>query len=945
MNKTLKDAILNGFYDDNYPGHELLGPQLLANNSDNKIWSTLRDELLKCKSFTWAVAFITQDMLVPFKVVMADLAKKNVTGTIITGDYLGFNNPRVFDELKKISNLKIKIASEAGFHAKGYLFEHEDYQTVIIGSANFTRSALISNYEWSLKISSNKEAALTKQFSDQIKGLEENSFDLTDEWLKNYRKNWVKPVNNHSEKNIISEKIKPNQMQQDALKNLQGLLAEKQTKGLIVSATGTGKTYLGAFAVKAYKPKRFLYVVHRRQIAEKSLQSFYQVIGGKQSDYGILSGNKHDVNKKYLFATVQTLSQDKILEQLPADYFDYILIDEAHRAAAPSYQKILCHFKPKFLLGMTATPERMDEQDVYKIFDYNLAYEIRLRDALEEKILTPFHYVGIQDYEENGEIIDDTTDLRYLTADKRVQYILKELNYYGYSGDRPRGLIFCSRQDEARELAEKLTATSHPAVALTNEDSEDKRGKTVTELEAGKIEYIVTVDLFNEGVDIPSLNQIVMLRNTQSSIVFIQQLGRGLRKYPNKQFVTVLDFIGNYKNNYLIPIALNNDTSRDKDRVRREIQIPDFVGLSTINFSQIASERILHSLDQVKLDSMRELRISYKELKQKLGRVPLLLDFYNYGSTSPLVFAKNHALAHYGDFLQKMGESVELTKKQSQILSFVTKELLSGKRVHELLLLKMLLNSDNRKISFDEYIEQLNKHHAYVDKDVLNSVDDILTLSFFDVKSGKTTKKEQYGGSSLINHDLLTYEFSPVMRNCLKNTAFKKLLMDVLETGLLLNQDYQNDQQFTIYKQYDRKDVCRLLNWPLDVSAPMYGYRVGENVTPIFITYKKDSEEKRNAVYDNQLSDGRSLRWYTRAPRHLSSDEVQRLLKPDMKLQLFVKRSDAVGKEFFYLGEGKVLQDTVKEEKIGPKKKSAVGMNLLLKRPLAPSMYKILFDN
>lgn len=944
MNKTLKDAILNGFYNENYPGHELLGPQLLANNSDNKIWSTLRDELLTCQSFTWAVAFITQDMLVPFKVVMADLAKKNVTGTIITGDYLGFNNPRVFDELRKIPNLKIKIANEAGFHAKGYLFEYDGFQTIVIGSANFTRSALISNYEWSLKISSNKEAALTKQIAGQINDLQENSTNLTDEWLNQYRENWVQPVSLHINKNKSASPIKPNKMQQAALKNLQGLINENQTKGLVVSATGTGKTYLGAFAVKAYRPKRFLYVVHRRQIAEKSLQSFYRVIGGERSDYGILSGNMHDLNKKYLFATVQTLSQDKILQQLSQNYFDYILIDEAHRAAAPSYQKILQHFKPKFLLGMTATPERMDEQNVYQIFDYNLAYEIRLRDALEEKMLTPFHYVGIQDYEENGEVIDDTTNLRYLTADKRVKYILQELNYYGYSGERPRGLVFCSRQEEARELAKKFTATSHPAVALTNEDSEAKRKKTVAELEDGKIEYIVTVDLFNEGVDIPSLNQIVMLRNTQSSIVFIQQLGRGLRKYPHKQFVTVLDFIGNYKNNYLIPIALNNDTSRDKDRVRREIQIPDFVGLSTINFSQIASERILHSLDQIKLDSMRELRVSYKELKQKLGRVPLLIDFYNYGSTSPLVFAQNHALKHYGSFLQKMGESVELTEKQSQILSFATKELLNGKRIHELLLLKILLDSNGEKVNSDDYIKKLKMHEAYVDKQVLDSVDDILNLSFFDVKSGKTTKKEQYGDNSLIDHDLLMYEFSQAMKECLKHGDFKKLFADVVQTGILLNHDYQNSQQFTLYKQYDRKDVCRLLNWPLDVSAPMYGYRVGDDVTPIFITYKKDSDEKRNAVYNNQLSDGRSLRWYTRAPRHLDSDEVKRLLKPNMKLQIFVKRNDAAGKEFFYLGEGKVLLDTVKEEKIGPKKKSTVGMDLLLKNPLAPSMYKILFN-
>lgn len=219
--------------------------------------------------------------------------------------------------------------------------------------------------------------------------------------------------------------------------------------------------------------------MHREQIAKKSLASFYHVIGGKKQDYGLLSGNKHDKNKKYLFATIQTLSQPDMLKSFDPNEFDYILIDEAHRAAAPSYQKILQYFKPQFLLGMTATPERTDEQNVYQIFDYNLAYDIRLRDALEDKMLTPFHYVGVQDYELNGQSIDETTDLRYLVSEDRVNYVLKEIDYYGYCGDQAKGLVFCSRKEEARELADLFSEKDHPAVALTNEDSERDRKSVV----------------------------------------------------------------------------------------------------------------------------------------------------------------------------------------------------------------------------------------------------------------------------------------------------------------------------------------------------------------------------------------------------------------------------------------------------------------------------------
>lgn len=938
----MRDAILNGFVDQNYLGSEELGPKILANNQQERIWQTLRQELYSCKSFIWAVAFITQDMLVPFKVIMADLAKNGISGTIITGDYLGFNNPRVFTELQKIPNLEVRIANKAGFHTKGYLFDHENYQTVIIGSANFTRSALLANYEWALKVSSKKQADLTAQLVDKIADLKQDSFVLNSAWLTDYRKNWVKPERVATDRH--QTKILPNKMQKAALKQIEALVASGEKRGLVVSATGTGKTYLGAFAVKKYQPRRFLYIVHREQIAKKSLESFYRVIGGPRSDYGLLTGNRHNLQAKYLFATVQTISQPEMLANFNSDEFDYILIDEAHRAAAPSYQRLLHYFKPNFWLGMTATPERMDEQNVYQIFDYNLAYEIRLRDALEEKMLAPFHYVGVQDYEADGVVIDETTDLRYLASTSRVDYVLKELDYYGYCGTKAKGLVFCSRQDEARELARLFSQKGHPAVALTNEDNEKRRNEVVASLVKGEIEYIVAVDLFNEGIDIPALNQIVMLRNTQSSIVFIQQLGRGLRKYPGKDFTVVLDFIGNYKNNYMIPLALNQDTSRSKDQAKRETRLPSFIDVSTINFSKIASEKILASLDSVKLDGMRELRQSYHDLKNELGRVPLLFDFYQYGSVAPIVFAQNHGLASYADFLGKMGEDVNLSKYENEVLSFVTKELLNGKRIHELLLLEMLLEQDI--VKQEDYLAQLKRHHAYVNDELLASVDAILSLDFFDIKQGKTTKKAQYGKLPLVERsNLFDYQLNGSLRSALDQHDFKKLFVDAIKTGLALNQEYDNQSQFTLYQQYDRKDACRLLNWPKDVSAPMYGYRVVEQDTPIFITYHKDDHEKRNALYRNTLADGRSLRWYTRVPRHLDSDEVQRLLNTrGMNLHIFVKRSDADGKQFFYLGKAKIQADSVREELLGVKKKPAVGMNLMLKHPLSESMHELLFE-
>ena len=750
MDNVLKEAILNGLYDkDKNNGNEFLSPQLVSNDKENKIWFTLRQELLSATSFTWAVAFISENMLVPFKLVMSELAKKGISGTLITGTYLGFNSPKVFKELMKIPNLKVRLSEEAGFHAKGYIFNHEDYQTILIGSANFTRSALLKNCEWGLKVTSHENGHLVQEVNNQIQIALTTSISLTNSWIREYEKNWqpVKKTAMHLVNNQ-KEDILPNKMQKAALNNLTALVNEDAKRALVVSATGTGKTYLGAFAVREYQPKKFLYLVHREQIAKKSLESFYKIIGGSREDYGLLTGNKHDFNKKYLFGTIQTLSQDKVLAELDPKEFDYILIDEAHRVAAPTYQKILEHFTPKFLLGMTATPERMDKQNIYEVFDYHLAYEIRLKDALNEQMLTPFHYVGVEDYTVGDEVITETSKLKDLVAEKRVDYVLKQLDYYGYCGKKAKGLVFCSRQEEARKLAELFTQARHPAQALTNEDSQKKRIEVTKKLENGELEYILTVDLFNEGIDIPSLNQIVMLRNTQSSIIFIQQLGRGLRKFPGKDYVTVIDFLGNYKNNYLIPIALNGDKSRDKDQVVRESKLPQVIDVSTINFTEVASQRILDSLEKIKLDSMRELKKSYEDLKAKLGRAPLLYDFYQYGTTAPTVFAKNHLLAHYGDFLKKMGENVELTDYQSSVLSFVTKELLFGKRPHELLLLESCLIKE--KVSEASYLQLLKGKNCYVNDAVLDSIEKVLSLEFFDVKQGKTTKKEQYGNIPLI---------------------------------------------------------------------------------------------------------------------------------------------------------------------------------------------------
>ena len=932
MSEELKAAVLAGLYDqDKYLVDESYGPKMIVNQNKETVWEYLQQELLSCTSFVLAPAFITTDMLVPLKAICVQLAKKGVTGTIVTSDYLGFNSPEMFKELLKLPNVKTQIVAQGAFHAKGYFFWHDGYQTAYIGSSNFTRNALLKNCEFNLRLSSADNAAFTQQIQQILTQIMHQAQPLEPAWITDYEKNYLAP-NAATRLAPTTHEIKPNQMQQVALKELHELRKNKTTKGLIVSATGTGKTYLGAFDVKAYRPKRFLYLVHRRQILEKAKQSFQKVLG--PGSYGIYSGQSRDDNAKYLFATIQTMAKDEVLAQFAKDEFDYILFDEAHHIGAKSYQKIMAHFEPKFCLGMTATPERMDDFNVYQAFDYNLAYEINLSDALQAGMLCPFDYVGVTDYEYEGQMIDEKAPLQALVAPKRVAHILKQLAYYG--GKSSGGLVFCSRQAEAKELAKSFTKAGYPSLALTNETSITQRKKAVAALEKGEIKYLISVDIFNEGIDIPCVDQIILLRNTQSSIVFTQQLGRGLRLYPHKKSTLILDFIGNYKNNYLIPQVLTADRSLNKDRLLTDLKQQVVYELSTINFEEIAYERILAGIQKTKLDALKHLREAYQELKQKLGRMPKLLDFMRFSQIDPLIFTQNSQLASYADFVEKVERKKLFTSYEHQVISFLEKELLNGMRRHELLLLQQLVKHGS--ISREKYCELLLENDCYVDQAVLTSMENILTLSFFAVKAGKKLRSEAYGKQPLIlvGDD---YQLAPQLADCLSAPDFKAYVTDILETGLLLAQNYAPTKRFTLYQKYTRKDVCRLLDFDKDISAPLYGYRVVGEVCPIFITYQKASTRHG---YQNVLTDNTAIRWYTRSPRTLASQEVKALLaknsagQAQVSLPLFIKPSDAFGAEFYYVGQAKIAPDSVKEEQLaaGKKVKKVVGMDLIFEQPL-----------
>lgn len=609
MTNLLEDfnqSLHKGFIDRTIPHKGNFMPKLLVNNKEENVLSTIIDELHKCKSFTISVAFITESGLASLKSYLYDLNEKGIKGKIITSNYLGFNTPNMYKELLKLKNVEVRLTDVNGFHAKGYMFDHIDYSSIIIGSSNLTSNALKINYEHNILFSTQQSGDLIYNIKSQFDELWATSVPLSHEWIEAYEntfeyqtfKNTVRVAETQSLVETQTKdlnKIEPNLIQREALKSLTSLRKSAKDKALIISATGTGKTILSALDVRNYDPKKFLFVVHNEGILNRAIDEFKKVLSqSNDADFGLLTGKNKDINAKYLFATIQTLSNENIYDQFEKDHFDYIVFDEAHRSAAATYQKVFNYFKPNFLLGMTATPERTDSLNIFEMFDYNIAYEIRLQKALESEVLCPFHYFGVTDYVHNGEKIDEVSNLSDLTSNERVEHVLEKTNYYGYSGDELKGLIFVSRKEEAYDLAENLSLRGVPSIALTGEDNPQKREEVIQQLKSGEINYIITVNLFNEGIDIPSVNQIVMLRETESSIIFIQQLGRGLRKSSNKEYVTIIDFIGNYNKNYLIPIALSGDQSQNKDNYRKFLTNNSALnGVSTINFEEIAKEENL----------------------------------------------------------------------------------------------------------------------------------------------------------------------------------------------------------------------------------------------------------------------------------------------------------------------------------------------------------------
>lgn len=953
----IKKAVQHGFIDQRIDAHDEHLPKLLTNQKQETILNHLQFELNTALSFTFAVAFITEGGLMTLKTQLADLAERGIRGRIITSNYLNFNTPKSFYELMKLSNVDVRIINADGFHTKAFSLEQAGYQSIIIGSANLTDAALQKNFEWSLRVTSTTEGEVTHQVADQLDDMWQQAQPLSTEWIEAYAQRYVPTLHNIATADTLNEPtakysvITPNKMQALALAGIENKRKIGAKRALVISATGTGKTYLGAFDVQTYQPEHFLFIVHREQILRKSMESFQNVIGGSDDDFGILSGNSHQGDRKYVFATIQTLSRDNYLQQYARDHFDYIMIDETHKAAASSYLKVMDYFTPKFMLGLTATPNRTDDLNVYELFDYNIAYEITLNDALDENMLAPFHYVGVTDYEQNGVVTDDLTQLKYLVAEERVDYVVDKTEYYGYSGEHLQGLIFVSGVEEGKELAAKLTTRGFPSVFLGGEDSIDVREQAISKLANHELVYLITRDIFNEGIDIPAVNQVIMLRGTQSSIIFLQQLGRGLRKVQGKEYVTVIDFIGNYQNNYMIPIAFDQQHSKNKDTIRKDVIAPSISGVSTINFEAVAQKRIIESLNNAKLNAVQEFKKSYVELKNKIGRTPMLMDIYQLGSIDVVdILARWDSLPF---FLEKMEANyvVSLSEYQKQKLAFLSKTLITNKRVHELLVIKALIANEQHSLTDTAVHELFDKNEIYQDELTVTSVKRALDFTYFYEKSNDV---KRYGQPGVIDIKVDEFTLATEFIEALADDAFSELVSDAIMTGLIrIDANYNQAEQFSRYERYTRRDALKLLNWPKDqpmLNVGGYVLNKATEILPIFVTLDKAEGLSSVVAYEDGFINRRLMRWYSKTNRTLSSateKQIDEARQNGLRIELFVKKSDDEGDDFYYIGQVMPLPGRSANENVPDKDgnlKKVVRYELELAHEVPFGLYRVITE-
>lgn len=883
--------------------------QFLTNFSDQTFLDKIRDSLRRCRAFYFSVSFIKRAGLVLLiKDIEAALAR-GCTGRIITSTYQNFTDIeslRVFHALMNgHSNFQCHIDydsfldkdySTRGYHTKGYLFEFTSACELIIGSSNITRYALLKNIEWDLVVSGNETDTAYSQAKQDFDSLWCQTHNLSDDIIQQYTSKLHFAIERWDmDYDFTARNVKPNFMQRKALKELNRYRATGTARALVIAASGSGKTYLAAFDALNFDPRRLLYIVHEGSILKKSFSTFQDVFGNQVS-YGIYSGESKELDADFVFATNLTMSRN--LELFHKEAFDYIIIDECHHATAETYKKIMAYFEPEFLLGLTATPERMDNQDVLELFDQNIPYELRLRDAIINDLVVPFKYYGIRDQQVDYGLSkqDERRLIAQIAQEDHANFICEQIE-----GHRPAGklkaLAFCSTIAHARIMSEVMSDQYRTAY-LTGRNTIGERIRAYNDLQSDHagLEILFTVDILNEGVDIPGVNMVLFLRPTESSTVFIQQLGRGLRKYPNKPYVTILDFIGNhYKRSVQIAFALSSlaENFVIEKRLMMSLVKNDFSALGLhpygveIHIDEISKEEILSHIEQENFNRLVYLKKDYQNFKEYIHSElwPTHMDYLNNDCAPDILRFINTRIGNrknqsYYNFLDGIGEE-NLPSFSDPQITFINE--LSGMlplvRKQEFLIIRECLNGFNQ----------------------INEIESTVSESL----SAQSPEAFNHALQWLRTRRLIHIHNEAVSLAVTIDSGLSDYLDDLLAYGLARYEvDFGDIDQFKLWSSYRMDQVqLKLCKNP---GYTMKGTYVYDGIVYIFASIKKDATVQEHLNYQDLFLQPDIFQWECEAGLNHSQ---QKELIDSQEAHLFIRKvvsENGMVLPFSYVGTGQL---------------------------------------
>ena len=927
----------------------------------------LKQELLNCKKFYFIVSFIKYSGIQLLISTLDELEKQGIQGEIITSVYLNITDSKALQKLLSYKNIKVKIYnnSSESFHTKAYLFEKEKYHSVVIGSSNISQSALYSAEEWNVKLTDSSFFNIYRKSLNQFEKLwhSNEAIELTQDFIDEYEK-YKKSVNVQNTFDYRKTKIEqenefvPNSMQKRVLQKLKETRINGNKKGLVISATGTGKTYLAAMDIKQFfeinsntenklfkindkKSKtsniKFLFIAHREELLENAINVFSKILKIDKNEFGRIYGGLKEIDKSIIFASIQSLRN--CYNEFKPSFFDYVIVDEFHHSMSDSYLKTLSYFNPKFLLGLTATPKRMDGKDILSLCDYNIVDEIGIKEALEEDLIVPFHYFGVNDYTINYDNIpykngkyNEKILLENLLLNTRTDYIVEKINKFGFDGDELSAVAFCQNIEHAFFMKEEFSKKGYKSAVITANTSSNERSEILEKFKNKKIEILCVVDILNEGIDIPTINLLLFLRPTMSSTIFIQQIGRGLRKAKNKDFVTIIDFIGNHKKDYLLINYFSSEVDNKdtlftkKEKIINEIknQFSNIPKSCYVELDRICQNRIIEKIEKINFNSKNILKELYLNYKQEIGKSEdeflQIADF----DTNIELFQELCLKMHSFYNAQLQFENSKIFENENEKNPLNTTEI-------------EFLEYLEKKITLVEPFIFLIIDYLATGKEYINNSDLLNKYKgFFDIK--RNFKKhyllnrifEELIEDEILEKNLYGYKFSKKYKNLFSNKKlneknnmksqqkenklnFINRLKQLIHLGLnefkRNDLDEFNENILISYKEYKRVELQILLDSKVPKGSWRAGYANTEKDICLFATIDKTHIFQENLKYDNSLFADDIIQWISQPKTSHNSSVGQMFIhhkEKGFKVHIFIRKYAFMNgnktNPFIYLG-------------------------------------------